>query len=85
MDFFGKNSFHTFQAKTPTDADEGLLFMQEMVELAKSQVLPDSPPQAVYFTAQSGQKVIIQAGPAHFGKQLTGPDEKVRKLPIPLF
>jgi mannosidase alpha-like ER degradation enhancer 3 len=69
------------KARTPTDAEEGLLFMQEMVELAKSQSqLPDTPPQAVAFTVKGAgdseeQRVVISAGPAHFGRELRGNDQ----------
>jgi mannosidase alpha-like ER degradation enhancer 3 len=69
------------QARTPTDAEEGLLFMQEMVELAKSQSqLPDTPPQAVTFTVKGAgdseeKRVVISAGPAHFGRELRGNDQ----------
>lgn len=73
---------HTFSnARTPTDAEEGLLFMQEMVELAKSQSqLPDTPPQAVAFTVKGAgdseeKRVVISAGPAHFGRELRGNDQ----------
>lgn len=51
--------------------------MQEMVELSKLQSLePDASPQAVSFTIKdadgNGRKMSVQAGPAHFGKILTG-------------
>lgn len=66
-----------FQAKSPTDAEEGLLFMQEMVELSKLQSQePEVIPQAVTFPmrASSGavSMVTLQAGPAHFGPMLDG-------------
>ncbi|PSN33488.1 hypothetical protein C0J52_15395 [Blattella germanica] len=70
-----------FQARTPSDAEEGLLFMQEMVELAKTQSQqPDAPPQAVAFNVQFAneqkeKQVVISAGPAHFGRELRGSDQ----------
>jgi len=69
------------QAQTPADAEEGLLFMQEMVELAKTQSQqPDTPPQAVAFRVQSAgdsedKQVVISAGPAHFGHELHGTEQ----------
>lgn len=63
------------QAKSVADAEEGLLFMQEMVELSKSQSA-DTLPQSVSFVVNS-QKIVLSAGPAHFGKQLRNSD-KVR-------
>ncbi|XP_069686401.1 ER degradation-enhancing alpha-mannosidase-like protein 3 [Periplaneta americana] len=73
---------HTFaNARTPSDAEEGLLFMQEMVELAKTQSQqPDAPPQAVAFTVQNAvdlkeKRIVISAGPAHFGRELRGTDQ----------
>lgn len=47
--------------------------MQEMVELSKSQS-SDTLPQTVKFFSK-GEPVTLNAGPAHFGKQLTVNDE----------
>jgi mannosidase alpha-like ER degradation enhancer 3 len=69
------------KARTPTDAEEGLLFMQEMFELAKTQSQqPDTPPHAVAFAVKGAgdseeKQVVISAGPAHFGRQLRGNDQ----------
>lgn len=62
------------QAKSVKDGEEGLLFMKEMVELSKSQT-SDTLPQTVSFVS-NGQKTVVNAGPAHFGRQLRG-DNKV--------
>lgn len=64
---------HTIaSARSQADAKEGLLFMQEMLELSQSQKhLPDKSPLSVIFE-KNGQTVSIAAGPAHFGKDLTG-------------
>ncbi|KAK4877426.1 hypothetical protein RN001_009932 [Aquatica leii] len=67
---------HTFSsAKSTSDAEEGLLFMQEMVELSKIQAQQtDTAPQAVSFPMKDslgGLKTItVQAGPSHFGVHL---------------
>jgi mannosidase alpha-like ER degradation enhancer 3 len=66
---------HTFSnAKTPQDAEEGLLFMQEMVELSKFQAeQAKSKPVLVTFfkpNSQPSEKVTLLAGPAHFGADL---------------
>lgn len=66
---------HTFSnAKTPQDAEEGLLFMQEMVELSKSQTQQtETKPVLVTFVkpnTKPPQKVTLLSGPAHFGADL---------------
>ena len=64
---------HTFSnAKTPQDAEEGLLFMQEMVELSKSQnqQLETTPVLVTFVEPRSQQKIVLMAGPAHFGVSL---------------
>ncbi|KAF7381618.1 hypothetical protein HZH66_014012 [Vespula vulgaris] len=66
---------HTFSnAKTPQDSEEGLLFMQEMVELSITQSQQtETKPQAVTFIKPKTyppQKVTLLAGPAHFGPEL---------------
>lgn len=69
-----------FQANTAQDAEEGLLFMQEMVELSKMQTQQaETRPQAVTFTMPTYPKheVTLLAGPAHFGRELKGPSNKV--------
>ena len=59
------------QAKTTADAEEGLMFMQEMVELSKSQPPPvETPPKEVSFKL-SGKEYRLPAGPAQFGRALT--------------
>ncbi|XP_037074599.1 ER degradation-enhancing alpha-mannosidase-like protein 3, partial [Pollicipes pollicipes] len=59
-------------ARSPADAEEGLLFMQEMIELSRQQLeQPENPPRAVsYRPAGGGTAITLQAGPAHFGPSL---------------
>ncbi|XP_068226667.1 ER degradation-enhancing alpha-mannosidase-like protein 3 isoform X4 [Palaemon carinicauda] len=63
-------------AKSSDDAEEGLLFMQEMIELSKlQQEQPENPPRMVSFTHKVDGKATvttIQAGPAQFGLDLKG-------------
>jgi ER degradation enhancer, mannosidase alpha-like 3 len=59
------------QARSAADAEEGLVFMHEMLELSKAQAHSDAAPLAVSFTAH-GQRVRLAAGPAHFGHVLRG-------------
>ncbi|KAK3866003.1 hypothetical protein Pcinc_028431 [Petrolisthes cinctipes] len=66
-------------AKTSDDAEEGLLFMQEMIELSKlQQEQPENPPRVVSFLNPNELKdghpttTTIQAGPAQFGLDLKG-------------
>ncbi|XP_077267006.1 ER degradation enhancer, mannosidase alpha-like 2 isoform X1 [Temnothorax americanus] len=65
---------HTFSnAKTPQDSEEGLLFMQEMVELTKMQIQPETKPHTVTFikpNTNPPEKVTLLAGPAQFGPEL---------------
>nr|XP_022908380.1 ER degradation-enhancing alpha-mannosidase-like protein 3 [Onthophagus taurus] len=78
---------HTFSAaRSSADAEEGLLFMQEMVELSKlQQQQGDAAPQAVSFpiklTNGERQTMTLQAGPSHFGTNLRG-TEKVTATTI---
>ena len=63
--------FH-LKAKTPEDGEEGLLFMQEMIELSKQQTnLPATEAKAIrYHHGSSASSKLIFAGPAQFGRQL---------------
>ena len=65
---------HTIaNAKTPEDGEEGLLFMQEMIDLSKHQNnLPSTQAKVVRFRLGAGedwQQII--AGPAQFGRELS--------------
>ncbi|XP_046676855.1 ER degradation-enhancing alpha-mannosidase-like protein 3 [Homalodisca vitripennis] len=72
---------HTFSnAKSVSDAEEGLVFMAEMVELSKAQNV-DTVPQTVRYSSQ-GETVTLSAGPAHFGKQLTSSDQISGKVGV---
>lgn len=72
--------------KSSDDAEEGLLFMQEMIELSKlQQEQPENPPRLVSFMTHKtdpkapNEKIetitTIQAGPAQFGMDLKGKAE----------
>lgn len=70
------------QARTTDDAEEGLIFMQEMVEISRSaSSQPDNPPRIVSFQSQRAdgivREVVLKAGPAQFGLDLKD-DVKVR-------
>ncbi|XP_036140100.1 ER degradation-enhancing alpha-mannosidase-like protein 3 [Monomorium pharaonis] len=75
---------HTFSnAKTPQDSEEGLLFMQEMVELTKMQIQPETKPQTVTFikpNTDPPEKVTLLAGPAQFGPELQNFDKITGKV-----
>ncbi|XP_043472173.1 ER degradation-enhancing alpha-mannosidase-like protein 3 isoform X2 [Leptopilina heterotoma] len=74
---------HTFSnAKTTHDAEEGLLFMQEMIELSKfqPQQIAETKPQLISFVKpgiQPAERVTLLAGPAQFGTDLRGNNNKV--------
>lgn len=64
------------------EAEEGLIFMQEMLELSKIQSLqPDKKPQAVSVSIRDkmgeDQVIVLKAGPSQFGINLVG-SQKVR-------
>ncbi|XP_071445733.1 ER degradation-enhancing alpha-mannosidase-like protein 3 [Hetaerina americana] len=73
-------------AQSTSDGEEGILFMQEMVEISRMQSSQsETSPQAVVFHSQwaanhakqsskisSDGKVVLSAGPAHFGQELKG-------------
>ncbi|KAK9881411.1 hypothetical protein WA026_016301 [Henosepilachna vigintioctopunctata] len=69
---------HSFSsARTPADAENGLLFMQEMVELSKQQPnLQETVPQSVSFQLRNDKDevktVSIHGCPAQFGINLKG-------------
>ncbi|KAJ8922355.1 hypothetical protein NQ315_004298 [Exocentrus adspersus] len=78
---------HTFSAaRSAADAEEGLLFMQEMVELSKLQSQqPEPTAQAVSVPMKDHtgeeQIIVMQAGPSQFGKHLKG-DQMVKAQTI---
>lgn len=64
---------HSFyNAKSPEDAERGLVFMQEMVELSKSNAIPKTQLQEVSFQRNDEELQVLKAGPSHFGPELTG-------------
>ncbi|XP_024938661.1 ER degradation-enhancing alpha-mannosidase-like protein 3 isoform X2 [Cephus cinctus] len=76
---------HTFSnAKTPQDAEEGLVFMQEMVELSKMQTQQsETKPQVVTFikpNTNPPQEVMLLAGPARFGPMIYGSNKMTGKV-----
>lgn len=75
------------QAKSTEDAEEGLLFMQEMVEISRSaSSQPDNPPRIVSFQARQpdgiAKDVVLKAGPAQFGLDLKDDVKVVAHLAI---
>lgn len=70
---------NTAQAESPEDAQEGLLFMEEMIELAKQQNQQEQQVRSVSFTLPSTKmRMVLQAGPAQFGKDLGKAANEVR-------
>lgn len=75
------------QAKTSEDAEEGLLFMQEMVEISRStSSQPDNPPRIVSFQKRQSsgtvKDVVLKAGPAQFGLDLKADIKVMARLAI---
>lgn len=75
-----------FQAKTPQDSEEGLLLMQEMVEISDMQSQQaETKPQVVTFIkprTNPPQKVTLLSGPARFGLELQGSNKVTGKVVI---
>ncbi|GAB6023426.1 ER degradation-enhancing alpha-mannosidase-like protein 2 [Chamberlinius hualienensis] len=70
----------TAHAESAEDAEEGLLFMQEMIELSKNQEQQISQqPRAVSYTILgadgSEERIVLVAGPAQFGPELTSSNQ----------
>lgn len=68
---------NVFQARSPMEAEDGLIFMQEMLELSKLQsLMPDRKPQAITVPIKTKmgeeQVMILKAGPSQFGVNLLG-------------
>ena len=62
---------HTMSnAKNREIGEEGVIFMQEMIEIAKQTQVSDSPPKQVRFRNSDDRDVVLQAGPAQFGPTL---------------
>ncbi|XP_002739935.1 ER degradation-enhancing alpha-mannosidase-like protein 3 [Saccoglossus kowalevskii] len=61
------------QASTPEDAEEGMLFMQDMIELSKIQSQEEYQPRAIQFISNPyNGNIVLTAGPAQFGLELHG-------------
>ncbi|KAF7265320.1 hypothetical protein GWI33_021304 [Rhynchophorus ferrugineus] len=64
-------------ARSALDAEDGLLFMQEMAEFSKLQTQPETTPQMVSFPLKDDvtgkiEIATAQVGPAQFGETLKG-------------
>lgn len=60
------------QAASAHDAEDGLRFMQEMIELSSQQQKEQLPPRAVQITSPPFLgRVVLTAGPAQFGTELS--------------
>ncbi|XP_055383860.1 ER degradation-enhancing alpha-mannosidase-like protein 3 isoform X2 [Condylostylus longicornis] len=66
--------FHSFyNAKSPEDGELGILFMQEMLELTKTQSVNHIDQlQAVYYRNKDDTLTVLVAGPSHFSPELIG-------------
>ncbi|RXM94195.1 ER degradation-enhancing alpha-mannosidase-like protein 3, partial [Acipenser ruthenus] len=62
---------HATQADSAVDAEDGLRFMQEMIELSSQQQKEQLPPRAVQIISHPFfGRVVLTAGPAQFGLDL---------------
>ncbi|XP_077573010.1 ER degradation-enhancing alpha-mannosidase-like protein 3 [Stigmatopora nigra] len=63
---------HATQAVSPIAAEDGVRFMQEMMELSSQQQKEQLPPRAVQIVSQPYfGRVVLTAGPAQFGADLS--------------
>ncbi|XP_067846612.1 ER degradation-enhancing alpha-mannosidase-like protein 3 [Heptranchias perlo] len=70
---------HANQAASAHDAEDGLRFMQEMIELSSQQQKEQLPPRAVQIiTHPFLGRVVLTAGPAQFGTELSKTPSGVR-------
>lgn len=74
------NHFHS-QAKSPVDAERGLLFMQEMMELSKQPTINvPTELQAVFYRNPDNSYEILLAGPSHFSPELRNEEALRQRL-----
>uniref|UniRef100_H3A0Q9 alpha-1,2-Mannosidase n=1 Tax=Latimeria chalumnae TaxID=7897 RepID=H3A0Q9_LATCH len=70
---------HASQAASTLDAEDGLRFMQEMIELSSQQQKEQLPPRAVQIVSHPFfGRVVLTAGPAQFGMDLSKDDAGAR-------
>ncbi|XP_078263747.1 ER degradation-enhancing alpha-mannosidase-like protein 3 isoform X1 [Rhinoraja longicauda] len=70
---------HANQAASAHDAEDGLRFMQEMIELSSQQQKEQLPPRAVQIISPPFLgRVVLTAGPAQFGTELSKVTSGVR-------
>ncbi|XP_044732219.1 ER degradation-enhancing alpha-mannosidase-like protein 3 [Chrysoperla carnea] len=72
---------HSFSsARSISDAEDGMIFMQEMLQLSRAQAdQPEASPQGVHFKF-GDFKVVLSAGPSHFGPELRGQQQVVGQV-----
>uniref|UniRef100_A0A0C9RV40 alpha-1,2-Mannosidase n=1 Tax=Fopius arisanus TaxID=64838 RepID=A0A0C9RV40_9HYME len=73
---------HTFSnARTVQDAEEGLMFMQEMVELSRRQAQDEGVRPQTVTLIREGKEMSFVGGPAQFGPKLRG-EKKIIGKPV---
>ncbi|XP_061744751.1 ER degradation-enhancing alpha-mannosidase-like protein 3 isoform X2 [Nerophis ophidion] len=70
---------HATQAVSPIAAEDGIRFMQEMMELSSQQQKEQLPPRAIQIVSHPFfGRVVLTAGPAQFGTDLSKSSTGVR-------
>ncbi|XP_019737261.1 ER degradation-enhancing alpha-mannosidase-like protein 3 [Hippocampus comes] len=70
---------HATQAVSPIAAEDGVRFMQEMMELSSQQQKEQLPPRAIQIVSHPFfGRVVLTAGPAQFGTDLSKSSTGVR-------
>ncbi|XP_061895272.1 ER degradation-enhancing alpha-mannosidase-like protein 3 isoform X1 [Entelurus aequoreus] len=70
---------HATQAVSPIAAEDGIRFMQEMMELSSQQQKEQLPPRAIQIVSHPFfGRVVLTAGPAQFGMDLSKSSTGVR-------
>ncbi|CAF95850.1 unnamed protein product, partial [Tetraodon nigroviridis] len=76
---------HPSQAVSTVAAEDGVRFMQEMMELSSQQQKEQLPPRAIQIVSHPFfGRVVLTAGPAQFGTDLSKSSTGVRRLSSPV-
>ncbi|CRL00773.1 CLUMA_CG014027, isoform A [Clunio marinus] len=75
---------HSFyNAKSAEEAERGLLFMQEMIELSKMNTMQSTELHVVSFRKPNGDEVALTAGPSHFSPDVVNSVKSKASYVIP--
>ncbi|XP_035232820.1 ER degradation-enhancing alpha-mannosidase-like protein 3, partial [Stegodyphus dumicola] len=70
------------QADSPERAEEGVIFMQEMIELSRAQSMNEHVRTVYFYLPDQKNKVVLNAGPAQFGVDIKGRQPIISQIRI---